>query len=313
VILGTGTVGLHQRAEILSEERNGPLPTIVVGGFVPDPAEAVYLLRGSLLKQGSVFYMNFPRRGFSAELFLAQLGDLVAELAERRGRPPVLLSISFGAGLVLEWLRRTAVAGRPPPPLAGLVLVSPVACVGDLLETVGAKPTTLLGRALKPYLAGGEPVDDAQVEKSRALFVKMFEAGAKNETATRALLAPAETLSLSTRVLGTINAIDARGATERVQALHTMPAPACPRQLHPAPTLVLYAEKESAVLCATSPTTRELTTRLADWFPAGRCLTVTNTPTNPVQHASLVFHAPNFAPLLAGFYRELRVARRQVA
>jgi hypothetical protein len=311
-LLAAGTAGLHQRADILCEERPGSLPTIVVGGFVPDATEAVYLLRGSLLRHGSVYYVNYPRRGFSTGLIIAQLADLVADLATRRGGPPVVMAISFGAGLVLEWLRRSAAAGRPPA-LAGVVLVSPVACVEDLLDPAAIKPTTLLGRALKPFLDDAGPADNCMIEKSRALFLKMFEAGAQNKVNLHQLLAPAEIRLLRDRVLGAINAIDARGAVERVQALHTLSAPAAPVILHRAPTLILYAEKENAVLCATSPTTRELTGRPTAWFPAGCTTIVRNTPENPVQHASLIFHSPCFSTRLAAFYRPLRPVRRQVA
>jgi hypothetical protein len=311
-LLASGAAGLHQRADILCEERPGGLPTIVVGGFVPDATEAAYLIRTTLLRNGSVYYVNYPRRGFSTELIVAQLADLAAELADRRGRPPVVLAISFGAGIVFEWLRRSAAAGRSPA-LAGIVLISPVACVEDLLDPAVPKPTTLLGRAIKPYLDENVPADNCAVEKSRALFLKMFEAGAQNRTNLRQLLAPAEVRLLRDRVLGAINAIDARGAIERVRALRTFPAPVAPVPLHPAPSLILYAEKENAVLCATSPTTRELTGRPAEWFPASRSATVRNTPDNPVQHASLIFHSQCFAPRFAAFYGSLRSLRRNVA
>jgi hypothetical protein len=311
-LLAAGAAGLHQRADILCEERPGGLPTVVVGGFVPDATEAVYLLRSTLLRHGSIYYVNYPRKGFSADLIIAQLADLTAELTARRGRPPVVMAISFGAGLVLEWLRRTAGTDRSPS-LAGVVLVSPVACVADLLDPAAPKPTTLLGRAIKPYLGTTGAAEHSVIEKSRALFLKMFEAGAQNKAALHQLLAPAELRLLRDRVLGAINAIDPRGAIERVRALHTMPAPTTPFILHRAPALVLYAEKEDAVLCATSPTTRELTVRPTEWFPAGSTTTVRNTPGNPVQHASLIFHSPCFSPRLAAFYRSLRATRRQVA
>ena len=311
-LLESGACGLHQRAEILCEERFGPIPTIVIGGFVPDATEAAYLLRGTLLRQGSVLYVNYPRRGFSIDLFVAQIDDLVTELATLRGRPPVVIAVSFGAGIVLEWLRRAADAGRMPA-LSGLVLVSPVACAADLLAPGSAKPTTLLGRALKPYLQVDSVLDDAQVEKSRMLFLRMFEAGSKNLAAVRRIMAPSECRLLRDRVLGNINAVDTRGAVERVGALRDLPPLRDPRPLHTAPTLVLYAEKEGSVLCEDAPTMRELTTRPAAWFPTGRTEVLKNTPENPVQHASLIFHSPNFRPALAGFYRSLRQKRRQAA
>jgi pimeloyl-ACP methyl ester carboxylesterase len=304
--------GPHQRADVLVEERPGPLPTIIVGGFVPDATDAFYLLRGGLMPHGSVFYLNYPRGGFSTELFLAQLEDLIEELAVKRGRRPVLIAVSFGAGLALELFRRAAAAGRELP-LAGVVLISPVACTTDLLDPAEAKPSTLLGRVIKPYLSPPARSDHALVEKSRAVFLKMFEAGAHNKAALRFLLTREESLRLRDSVLSAINAIDGNGAAERVQALCALPELREPRSLFAGPALVLFAEKENSVLVGSSPTWRELRARVGAWFPRGRGLTVTNTPDNPVQHASLIFHSQNFQPHLAAFYRALRSALRQAA
>ena len=311
-LLAAGAAGPQQCAQIRVERRPGPLPTIVVGGFVPDATEALYLLRSQLLHQGSVYYFNYPRRGFSTDLFLAQLEDLIEEVADIHGRRPVLTAVSFGAGMVLELLRRRDEAGTPLP-LAGLVLVSPVACTADLLDPAAPKPSTLLGRVIKPYLDATGPVDNSLVEKSRTVFLKMFESGAQNKLALRFLLTRAETLRLRDAVLGTINAIDARGATERVQALRDLAVPGEPRTLFTGPALVLFAEKEGAVLVDNSPIWREMTRRITAWFPQGRCATVTHTPAHPVQHASLIFHCGNFAPYFAAFYRSLRTNRRAAA
>lgn len=304
-LLASGVVGPQQRAEIRVEERSGPLPTIVVGGFVPDATEAFYLLRGGLLRHGSVFYLNYPRRGFSTDLFLAQLEDLIEEIAVHRGQRPALIAVSFGAGLVLELLRRAALRGAELP-LAGLTLVSPVACVADLIDLSAPKPTTLLGRVILPYLRGNAGPDGATVEKSRSVFLRMFESGAQNQNAFRFLLTRAETRRLRDAVVGSINAIDAAGAFERVQALNQLPAPDAPRVLFRGPSLVLYAEKESAVLQEHGPTWRELSQRTTAWLPQGRCVVVTNSEDNPVQHASLIFHSRNFEPHLAQLYRRIR-------
>lgn len=308
----SGRAGLHQQAIILVEERPGPLPTIVIGGFVPDAVDAFYLLRAGLTSHGSVYYLNYPPRGFSTELFLAQLEDLIEEITQVRGQTPALISVSFGAGVALEALRR-AKAARRELPLAGLVLVSPVACTADLLDANEPKPSTLLGRVVKPYLGAVARVDQSIVEKSRAVFLKMFEAGAQNKAALRFLLTREETLRLRDSVLSTIGEIDGAGASERVRALANMPAMSEPTPLFSAPTLVLFAEKETSALVQSSPTWRELRERCSAWFPRGRCLTVTNSPENPVQHASLVFHAHNFQPHLAAFYRTLRSFLRQAA
>ncbi len=304
-VLAAGKAGPHQCANLLVEAAPGLQPTIVLGGFVPDATEAVYLLRGDLLRQGSLYYFNYPRRGFSLDVVLAQLGDLVEELTLTHGRPPVLLAISFGAGLALEWLRREPRL----PVLGGLVLVSPVTSVGDLLDPAAPKPSTLLGRVLKPYLEAGTGPDAATVERSRLVFQRMFESGAQNEEALRLLLTRAETLRLRDAVLGTINAIEPAAARERVQALRDFAPFVTPRPLLQAPALVLFSEKEDAVLRAGAPGEAALRHDLAAWFPRGECLTVANDDGNPVQHASLIFHARNFRPPIMAFYRRLRAAQ----
>ena len=311
-VLSAGQAGPHQCAQIRLESRPGPLPTIVVGGFVPDATEALYLLRAPLLQQGSVYYIHYPRRGFSTELFLAQLEDLIEEVTRQTGRRPVLMAISFGAGMVLEMLRRRQAAGLEPT-LAGLVLVSPVTCTADLLDPAAPKPTTLLGRVIKPYLDTAQPADTSLIEKSRTVFLKMFESGAQNKAALRFLLTADEAVRLRDAVLGTINAIDSQGATERVRALRDLPAPTHPQVLFSGPALILYAEKENAVLTENAPSRREYSQNLSAWFPRGRLATVVNQSDQPVQHASLIFHCANFSPYFAAFYRSLRQLRPKAA
>ncbi len=311
-VLADGAAGPHQCSTILVEPRAGAQPTIVVGGFVPDAKESVYLLRGGLLQQGSLYYFSYPRRGFSLALFLAQLEDLIEEAAATHRRPPVLFGVSFGAGLVIELLRRGAARGRTLA-VAGLILVSPVACVEDLLDPAAPKPTTLLGRVIKPYLDSTGPADETIVERSRTVFLKMFESGAQNRAALRLLLTRRETGQLRDAVLATINAIEPAAARERVCALRELAAPGEPRVLSPAPALILFSEKESAVLREGAPMARELRTRPTAWFPRGRCLSVSNHADHPVQHASLIFHVRNFEPPIAAFYRSLRQAQRRAA
>jgi Alpha/beta hydrolase family len=311
-VLASGRAGLHQCATVLVESRSGAQPTIVIGGFVPDATESVYLLRDGLLQQGSVYYFNYPLRGFSIDLFLAQLEDLVEETAAQHRRPPVLLAVSFGAGLAIEMCRRATARGAALP-VAGLVLVSPVACVDDLLDPDAPKPTTLLGRVIKPYLDARDTVDETIVERSRSVFLKMFESGAQNKEALRLLLTRREVDFLRDAVLATINSIKPAAAKERVCALRDLAPLDQPRPLTHAPVLVLFSEKESSVLREGGPTERELRARVEAWFPRGRCLTVTNRPEHPVQHASLIFHARNFRPLISSFYRSLRQSQRRAA
>ena len=316
-VLARGLAVPRQRATLLSERRLGAQPTIVLGGFVPDATEQVFLLRGFLLRRGSVYYFNYPRGGFSLDLLCAQLDDLVGELNAHHGQRPVIFGVSFGAGVALEWLRRSRVAGRAPG-LAGIVLVSPVACAADIVTPGEAKASTLLGRALKPYLDSGAHVEEAVIEKSRAIFAKMFEAGAQNRAALRALMTAEELHRLRAAVLGAIRHIDAAGACERVQAMSLMPpltAWAAPGQLPLtcAPAAVLYAEKESAVLAERSPTRAVFETALPAFFPRGELAVVRARAGAPVQHASLIFHYFQFRHHVAAFYRRLKSGKRLLA
>lgn len=297
-------------ATILVEEHRGHTPTIVFGGFVPHGPEQVYLLRGALIQQGSLYYFNYPAEDFSVELIFAQLDDLIEELAESGGRVPVILAVSFGAGLVLEWLKRARRRGAPTP-IRGLVMVSPVTCIEDLLPLGVAKPSTLLGRALKPYLDRHDAIDAAQIERSRAIFTKMFEAGAQNGAALRGLLTPREVATLLTAVRRSIQSVTETGAQARVRSLRAFEPPNAyfSQALLPlcsAPTLILYAEKETAVLAEHAPSVFVFRTAHRAYFPHSTCQTVTNPVGGPVQHASLLFHSANFLPLINRFYRQLK-------
>jgi len=312
-LLARGAAAPHQRASLVCEPRPGPVPTIVLGGFVPDGPEAVYLLRGLLLRSGSLYCFNYPRGGFSTELLFAQLDDLVDELALLGGRRPVVFAISFGAGLLVEWLRRARAAGRRPA-VRGLVMISPVAGIADLYAPGEARPSTLLGRALKPYLDPRAAIDPELIEKSRAIFRKMFEAGAQNKEVPGAILSRKELRDLRPAVLATIQEIDFRGACERVQSLCQLRALSVEQDaglgpLAEAPTLILYAEKEGSVLNVRSPTRFALETMIRTWFPQGECRQVSNPQGSPVQHASLIFHCFSFRPHLAQFYRRLRIGK----
>ncbi len=255
-LLQSGQAGEHQRATVRWERSRGHRPTIVLGGFVPDATEQVFLLRGFLLKSGSVYYFNYPPHGFSNEMLFAQLDDLVEELAELHEQKPVIFAVSFGGGLLMEWLKRARLAGRKIS-LNGSIIVSPVACVEDLLSPGEAKPTTLLGRAVKPYL-DGSPRPNA-VEKSRTILLKMFEAGAQNKEALKAIMSRGELHRLREAVMGTIRSVNITGACERIHALKQMEAPGgyfsqALLPLSDAPALILYSEKESSVLVDRSPT-----------------------------------------------------------
>jgi len=310
-LLAAGRARPDQQAEVLCELRPGRLPTVVVGGFVPDATEALYLQRGMLLRQGSVFYLNYPVDGFSLPLLFAQLDDLVEELSLDRNSAPVLIGVSFGCGVLLEWMRHLR---RCDAPLRarGVVFISPVTCPADILEPGATRPTTLLGRALRPFLQHeGGRADQRHVEKSRALLLRMFEAGAQNRRSIRAVMTPGELLHVRHRVMTTLRAITLRGAVERVAALAAMEPPVgyYTQLLAPlceAPVLILFAEKETSVLTDSAPTLVVLGVHPQALFPTAQVRTVINRRGSPVQHASMLFHCFNFASHLSTFYRLMR-------
>jgi len=297
------------RAEVRREPGRGRVPTIVLGGFVPDAGEQVFLLRRFLLSRGDLYAVVYPKNGFSLDLLCAQLDDLVDDLRVR-GQRPVVLAVSFGAGLALEWLRRTRERGAEAE-LAGIVLVSPVACTADLIPPAPARPSTLVGRVLKPYFdSPGEPAEPV-VERSRLVFSRMFEAGAQNRVALARLMSRPEIEQLHGAVMGTIRGLTARGAWERVRAFGAMRSPLeyfspALLPLAAAPALVLFAEREDAMLEPASPTAFAFRRALPAYFPAGSTTEVRARPGSPpVQHASLIFHVAEFLVPLRAFYGRL--------
>lgn len=307
-----------RRASVFREPGRGRTPTIVLGGFVPDACDQVLLMRRMLLAAGDVYYINYPRSHFSIEAIFAQLDELVADL-NRSHQYPVIFSVSFGAGILLQWLRARSQTKAPYSTLAGLVLVSPVACLEDVLSTTSAKPSTLLGRALAPFLNPHRPLTEANLEKSRLVFKRMFDAGAQNKKALHRLLSTQDVTRLRANVSACIRDITMTGSIERVRALTSMTpltegfSPSL-LPLASVPTLILFAESEDSVLEAKSPTRFALEHATRAYFPQGRAeRVVSRTLDNPVQHASLIFHAYDFLGHLQGFYREVRPAKLPIA
>lgn len=316
-LLARGVATEDQRSTVLREPGRGRVPTIVLGGFVPDSAAQVFLLRRFFLQAGDLYAFIYPQDGFSLDLLCAQLDDLVDELLAA-GRAPVIFGVSFGAGLALEWLRRKRAAGIDPA-LAGVVIVSPVACTADVIAPGVVKPGTLLGRALKPYLDPAVPAGDVATERSRQVFMRMFEAGAQNKAALRKLMTLAELGRLRTSVTEAIRGITTRGARERVQALMAMKSPMdyflpALLPLTTAPALVLFAEREDFVLDAAAPSLFAFNHAHRAYFPRGIVQEVASgVPGAPVQHASLVFHVFEFLPPLQAFYGRLRSSNLPLA
>lgn len=290
------------RNQIFTEKGSGDTPTIVVGGFVPDATEAVEFQRELFRRHGSIYYLNYARTGFSAEMFFAQLGDLIEEL-NRRGRAPVIFSVSFGCSLVTRFLRHHS--RQEGLSVKGVVMTSPVLCTEDLVRPEEERKGGVrmlesnLRRILKADAACGEELS-RRVDRARRCFQALFEAGAVNRVLS------SRHLSIRKKIMDVLERTSCAGGYERVLALEEGSAATGP--IFSGPALVMLAEEEDSLLVPGSPTLgalRDAETRLR-LFPRGKCRTVTSPVRgDAVAHASLIFHHHCYNPLIEEWYERL--------
>jgi len=303
----------HQgRCQIFRERGAGTVPTIVLGGFVPDATEIVEFQRKLLRRHGSIYYVNYSRNGFCQGMFVAQLADLIEDLA-RKGQKPLIMGVSFGCGLLSNFLRHAD--EQVHESIRGLVLVSPVITTDDLIRPAEQKRdgVRILESNLKKIVAA-DPADEAdiskQIERSRRCFQALFNAGAENRTLS------VRHLAIRKKINDVIEYTTARGGYERVAALRDLRFPSLSRLLFIGPVLVLLAENEADILVSSSPTLKLLSepslyTRI---FPSCLVKTVKSLVAgDSVAHASLIFHHEAFNPLLNGWYDKLLYPRLQLA
>ena len=292
------------RCQIYREKAAGNRPTIVVGGFVPDATEAVEFQRPILRSFGSIYYLNFPRNGFSQELFDAQLADLIDELA-LKGQQPVLMAVSFGAGLVVDFLRRATESLHQR--LRGLLLISPVLCTADLIRPDNQRSggVRMLESNLRKILKA-DPNDEndlnRQLERARRCFQALFEAGAENRPLT------ARHLSIRQRIFGVLEHTSNLGGYQRVLALRGFQAPSPGRTVFAGQTMVMLAEDEQSILVPGSPTLQmaQDTSAVRELLPEGRvCLISSTSEHDPVAHASLIFHQHCYNPRIEQWLQRL--------
>lgn len=289
------------RAQIFKEKGSGPIPTIVVGGFVPDATEQVEFQRSLFRKYGSIYYLNYPRHGFSLEMFFAQLADLVEDLNSRDQRP-VLFGVSFGCGLLTRFLQEGVDAGKLR--VRGVIMASPVLCTGDLIRPESDKVGGVrmlesnLRRILKAGPDGGEMLG-RQIERARRCFQALFETGAQNRQLS------SRHLSIKRKIMEVIETTPAVGGYERVLALKQFAGPDGVRPIFTGPALTLLAEDEDNLLVPSSPTLSMLRHPVLKkvLFPRGVFWKVTSpTPGDAVAHASLIFHHHCYNPLIKIWY-----------
>ena len=305
-LLKDRVASLHAcRAQIFKEKGAGSMPTVVVGGFVPDATEQVEFQRGLFRAYGSIYYLNYPRHGFSSELFFAQLADLIDDL-NSRDQKPVLFGVSFGCGLIARFLQDSAEAKTLR--IRGVVMASPVLCTEDLIrpdhDKVGGVRMleSNLRRILKAGPEGGEQLG-RQIERARRCFQALFETGAQNRELS------ARHLSIKKKIMQAIETTPAEGGYQRVLALKEFARPDGLRPIFTGPALTLLAEDEENLLVPGSPTLTMLRhpDKRKALFPRGVLWKVSSlTPGDAVAHASLIFHQHCYNPLIKIWYDKLQ-------
>lgn len=286
--------------------RLGSTPSILVPGFVPDGNEAFFLLRKKFLKYGSVYYLNYPTRKFDRELMFHQLYDLIAEINHRKIKnagkkgAPYLVGTSFGCTMILSFVRWLKAKGLwNDLDIRGVILISPVLCLNDVVDPDAARQSTLVGRAIS-HLYEVDEHDPVAVEKAmkkaRNIFVKMFTSGRDMLNFASKDLIPV--FAIEDHVLSIFDndiGIESGFFRRYLDLKHEKPLEET--FLTDVPTLVLFAEGEKDVLAQNSPT---LTTfsdieRLQKIFPNGAVEFVYSKDSGrKVTHSDLIFQAERF-------------------
>ena len=311
-LLEQATDSHRSRCQIFREKGAGNVPTIVLGGFVPDATETVEFQRALLRQHGSIYYVNYARTGFCQEMFAAQLTDLLEDL-ERKGQKPLIMAISFGCGLLANFLK--SANERMLESIRGLVLVSPVITTDDLIRPPEQKRdgVRILESTLKKIVAA-DPADDVdiakQIERSRRCFQALFNAGAGNRTLG------VRHLAIQKKINDVIEFTTARGGFERVTALRGFRFPFFSSSLFPGPVLALLAENEADILVPSSPTLKMFSepSLYGRIFPDCRVKTVkSHIAGDGVAHASLIFHQEAYNSVLDNWYGKLLYPRLKLA
>jgi pimeloyl-ACP methyl ester carboxylesterase len=293
--------------QIFREKGSGATPTIVIAGFVPDSTEVVEFQRAIFKNHGDIYYINYPRTGFSTEMFSAQLADLIEEI-NNKGEKPVLFGISFGGGLLTGFLQEEISEGLR---IRGVVLVSPVLCTEDLVRPEKGKSGGVrmiesnLRRILKADADSPEDIN-RQIERARRCFQALFEAGAENRRLT------SRHLSIKKKIMEVLQKTTFIGGYERVVALKQFTMPAGSKPVFTGPALTLLAEMEENVLVPTSPSLAVLRNceNYKTLFPNGTLRHVASTgDEDAVAHASLIFHHRCFNPHFESWYGRLHAPK----
>lgn len=288
----------------------GPFHFLLVPGLVPDGRETFLRQRKLFLSRGDASVATWPYAAFDLDAVLDGIHRFV-ERARAEKRKAVLVGVSVGGGMVLEYLRRRREAGDPPK-LAGVVLVSPLASADDL--------SPVLKRLWTPIVADtGDPA--RALEKGRSFFRQLAarSGGRTSKGALGALLglfAPGGIEEIADapirrRIETTLSLIPPSGAIERCKALRGLPGVESGERvrdgLTDAPTLILWGSKErhtldmegpgSGILCRPDLAERHFESAEIHWIYTKKG--------EPVPHASLLKHHKAYAKPLRRFLKRL--------
>lgn len=289
---------------------SGPFHFLLVPGLVPDGRETFLRQRPLFLGRGDASVVTWPYGAFDLEAVMRGVERFVEEaLAERR--KPVLVGVSVGGGVVLEYLRRRREAGSPPA-IAATILLSPLSSVDDL--------SSVLKRLWTPIVAdSGDPAK--ALEKGRGFFRQLASKSggrtAKNAlTSLLGMLTPGGLEEIADapirkRIETTLSLIPPSGAIERCKALRGFAGLEAGERvrdgLSDAPTLILWGSKErhtldmegpgSSVLCRPDLAERHFKAVEVHWIYTKKG--------EPVPHASLLKHHKAYAKPLRRFLKRL--------
>jgi len=191
--------------------------------------------------------------------------------------------------------------------LRALLLISPVLCTDDLVRPQGERSggVRMLESNLRKILQV-DPTDQEglhkQVERARRCFYALFESGADNRPLS------SRHLAIRRRIFGVLEHTSALGGYQRVLALRDFALPRSAASIFDGPTMLLAAEGEANILVSGSPTLELLEDQqtFRQLFPNGKAKVVcSNDPTDPVPHASLIFHQHCYKPLLEHWLERL--------
>ena len=281
-------------------------PSILLPGFLPDGNEAFFLLRKCFRKFGAVYYFNYPTRHFHKETIFYQLFDTIVQINKRKFKAPgpkpapFLIGTSFGGHMIvsfIKWLRERGLTERVH--IRGLILISPVLCLEDIVDPHLQRQKTLVGRSVSHLLEtdpGNPEAVSKNMQKAKSIMVKMFTSGRDLMNFESKDLIPIFAIEDDVLNVFRQSEEDDVGYFTRFIELRKEP-PIQQRFLTGIPTLVLFAEGEGDVMTANSPTFHAFSQAnpLRQIFPEGTVEFVhSNSSVRKVTHSDLIFQADRF-------------------